>query len=387
MARTPKPWFWKSRKAWYVTIDGTRHFLAREKDAAQARFHQLMAEPQKRVVRSDSLAVIVDLFLEWCEKHRAADTYEWYRYRLERFVQRHPTMRTHELRPFHVQQWLDRMELSSGSKRNYCRSIKRAMRWAKRQGYIDQNPIADLEEPRCGKRETVISEEEFEQILKLVPSQQFRDLLTVTWQTGCRPQESLRVEARHVELASNRWVFPEREGKGSIGRVVYLTETAANITRRCMTQFPAGKLFRNSEGKPWTTAAVNCAFIRLQQKMGMAAMKEQDVGPTDEEIRQFRKTLSPTRTAKGKTVKKSEHDLYIEARRKLRLRRSEQLAPKYSLYTLRHSWATHALERGVDALTVAVLMGHRDPSTLAKVYQHLAHNPGYLLEQARKAAG
>ncbi len=34
---------------------------------------------------------------------------------------------------------------------------------------------------------------------------------------------------------------------------------------------------------------------------------------------------------------------------------------------LRHSWATHALERGVDALTVVILMGHRDPSTLAKV--------------------
>ena len=41
----------------------------------------------------------------------------------------------------------------------------------------------------------------------------------------------------------------------------------------------------------------------------------------------------------------------------------------------------------MDALTVAVLMGHADPSTLAKVYQHLAHNPQHLLEQARKAVG
>ena len=90
---------------------------------------------------------------------------------------------------------------------------------------------------------------------------------------------------------------------------------------------------------------------------------------------------------KGETVTKSERDLYIEARRKLRLRQAETVAPKYSLYVLRHSWATHALERGVDALTVAVLMGHRDPSTLAKVYQHLGQNPEYLLQQARKAAG
>lgn len=61
------------------------------------------------------------------------------------------------------------------------------------------------------------------------------------------------------------------------------------------------------------------------------------------------------------------------------------LGPRYSLYALRHSWATNALERGIDALTVAVLMGHSDPSTLARVYQHLSHNPKHLLEQARRA--
>lgn len=388
MARRPKPWFWKARQGWYVTIDGTRHFLADEEEAAFKRFYQLMAEPQRRVVRSDSLAVIVDLFLEWCHKHRAPDTYEWYRYRLERFVQRYPSLRTHELRPFHVQQWLDSMmELSRGSRRNHCRAIKRAMRWAKRQGYIDRNSIEDLEQPVAGKRETVISQCEFERILSLVPCEEFRDLLIVTWETGCRPQESLRVEVRHVELENSRWVFPDSEGKGKIGRVVYLTDAAAQITGRWMGRFPGGALFRNSQGKRWTTTAVNCAFIRLQQKMGQAAMKEQGIEPTDEEIREFSKSLSTTRTVKGEPVEKSKRDLFLEARRKLRLRRAEQLAPKYSLYVLRHSWATHALERGVDALTVAVLMGHRDPSTLAKVYQHLAHNPEYLLEQARKAAG
>ncbi len=67
-------------------------------------------------------------------------------------------------------------------------------------------------------------------------------------------------------------------------------------------------------------------------------------------------------------------------------KRASQLAPKYSLYVLRHSWATNALKKGVDALTVAILMGHEDPSTLAKVYQHLSLNPEHLLEQARRAA-
>ena len=80
MARSPKPWFWKARNGWFVTIDGVRHFLAREKAEAFTRFHQLMAEPRMRLVRSDSVAAIIDAFMEFCHKERAPDTYEWYRY-------------------------------------------------------------------------------------------------------------------------------------------------------------------------------------------------------------------------------------------------------------------------------------------------------------------
>src|SRR5262249_9548380 len=127
-----------------------------------------------------------------------------------------------------------------------------------------------------------------------------------------------------------RWVFPPDESKGERWpRVVYLTPKALEVTRRLMLRHPAGPLFRNTEGLPWTTDAVNCAFQRVAKKVGK----------------------------------------------------------KYCLYVLRHSWATRALARGVDALTVAILMGHRDPSTLARVYQHLTQNPDYLREAAKRAAG
>ena len=87
-----------------------------------------------------------------------------------------------------------------------------------------------------------------------------------------------------------------------------------------------------------------------------------------------------------KIVAKTAAELRHEAKRKLTYKMAQESAPKYSLYALRHSWATNALQRGVDALTVAILMGHKDPSQLAKVYQHLSHNPKHLLEQAKKAA-
>ena len=107
MARTPKPWFWKARRAWFVTIDGSRICLGREKQEAVTRFHQLMAQPQQRQVSSQSVAALADAFLEWVQKHRSPETYEWYRYRLERFVRCYPDLRAGDLRPFHVETWAD----------------------------------------------------------------------------------------------------------------------------------------------------------------------------------------------------------------------------------------------------------------------------------------
>ena len=80
-------------------------------------------------------------------------------------------------------------DVSSGTRRNYCRSIKRCLRWAKQQGYIDSNPIADMEMPKGGKREKVVSDAEWSTILNCVSDRAFRDLLFVTGETGCRPQE------------------------------------------------------------------------------------------------------------------------------------------------------------------------------------------------------
>ncbi|MGD9855052.1 MAG: tyrosine-type recombinase/integrase [Planctomycetaceae bacterium] len=143
-------------------------------------------------------------------------------------------------------------ELASGSKRNYCRAVKRVLRWAVQQGYIDFNPIAHLEQPKPGNREVVLSQAEFDRLVALAPSCEFRDLLIVTWETGCRPQESLRVEARHVDLKSMRWVFPEKEGKGEMGRVVYLTDKAAEIMRRLAMRSAACGMVKSQDGGWWS---------------------------------------------------------------------------------------------------------------------------------------
>jgi integrase len=328
--RFPKPWFRPKRGIWYVTLDGQQISLGSDREEAFRRYHKLMDEGRPKSVASDKLLAVIDTFLDWCQKNRAADTYRWYLDRLQRFAEAiPPDLRCSHLRPYHVQEWVDAMSgIANGTKRNYIRSVQRAMRWAEQQGRIERSPIAHMEKPVGGKREVVITQAEFDALLSATRMREFRDLLIVSWETGCRPQESLRVEARHVDVQLARWVFPASEAKSkNQPRIVYLTESALEITQRLMLAHPAGPLFRNSHGCSWSADAVNCRFDTLAKKLGK----------------------------------------------------------KYCLYHLRHTWMNRMLTSGVDALTVAVLAGHSDPSTLAKTYQHLSQNPEYLQRQARSA--
>ncbi len=389
MARRSKPWFREARRAWFVTLGGVQHNLGPDKKAAFQRFYDLMQQPSEQKVDSRLLVAIIDAFLDWVEKNRSPDTFEWYRYRLQRLAERHPTMELSDLKPFHIEQWVDSYPaLKVTSRRNYFRSIKRCLDWAVRQGYLDKSPLLKLEVPAGENREIALTDTDFETLLGHCVDDNLRDLVIVTWESGCRPQESLRVEARHVDLANQRWVFRKKESKGKRApRIVYLTDKALEITKRLMAKRPHGPLFRNSKGAPWTTEAVNCAFDRIQFRMGKEHLRAEKYVLNEDEIAAKIATLCKTRKSHGVSQQKSASELREEARAKLLNKKAAERAPRYSLYALRHSWATKALKSGLDGLTVAILMGHSDPSTLARVYQHLSHDPQHLLMQARRANG
>ncbi len=390
MSRFPKPFFRPARCLWYVQLAGKQINLGPDRDAAFERYHELMTDFRRRghiapTSPSPPLFVVevIDKFLDWVHIHRSPDTFEWYRYRLQRFAEKHRTLTISDLRPYHVQEWVDGYRLSQTSRRNYLRTMKRCMQWALRQGYIEKHPLQDLEVPAGERRETTVSDDEFAAILEATREDSFRDLLIVTWETGCRPQESLRVESRHVDAVHQRWVFPKSESKTKKGvRVVYMTPTAWQIVERLVNENPIGPLFRNSYGDPWSTEAVNNAFGRIRERIGKKRLTKDNGEIPDKELRVFIKKLSKVKRERGKVRAKTDSELLCEARRKLRLKRLKRLVPCYSLYALRHAWATRALQRGVDPLTTAILMGHSDPSMLAKVYQHLSLNPQHLQSQA-----
>ncbi len=394
MAHFPKPFFKQARQLWYVEIDRKQHCLGPDKEAAFHLYHQLMQAKQKTPlglasagVKTPLVAVLADAFLGWMKANRAEGTYGWYQRLLQRFCAKYPSLNVADLRPFHVQEWVDsHPHLSKSTRRNFIRSVKACVRWSLNQGYIDKHPLLGLSIPANEYREVTIPLSDYQRLLAAINDAAFRDLVVLTWETGCRPQESVRIEARHVDVARQRIVFPKAEAKGKRKpRIIYLTEVALEIVARCCEKHPMGPILRRKNGEPWSRDKASWMFGQLQRRMGKAESERQGIPVSDELVEQITAKLSTHRQSDGQLVAKTPQYLRHEARCIARLQHAAKFAPRYTLYDLRHAWATRALESGLDGLTVAILMGHSDPSTLARVYQHLSHNPEHMLAQARRA--
>jgi len=321
MARPRKPWFRKSRESWFVEIDGKQHNLGPDKEEAHRKFHELMAE-RPAASASGSVAELLDAFILYSEETKAPSTVGWYTDYFQDFLDflPHPgrSLPT-EIKPKTVRDWVD----SRGTaKRARITAIKAAFRWAHSKGWMEHNPLASMRRPEVGKREQVIDMHEFVNILRLSQDKCFRDLLTFSWDTGSRPQESKGLQADQVEFEKHRCVLHYLDSKGKrFSRVIYMTPRAERIVRRNLSvdnQF----VFLNTRGEPWTANAVRTRFRRLEDKLGK----------------------------------------------------------RYTQYAFRHTFATRKLKAGVSPIDVAELLGHSDVSTLAKIYQHVAQDPSHLLK-------
>jgi integrase/recombinase XerC len=341
VARIARPWFWEERNGWYVNKDGQRRFLGEHPaDAPPPRktkknwnaprailqaFHTLMAAPQQSPrVEPKSLVEltvveVLDRFLEWCKKHRAPRTYDGHKDRIQLFLKESNgigKLPASELRPFHVVEWVDKHATWGNTrKRMGIMSIQRPYNWAEELGYIEVNPVKKIKKPPCGRREQAVTPEQWATIRDHYrPHDPFRDFLEYCWETGCRPFEARMMEVRHVRLERSCVLFPPDEAKGKKRwRIIRLTPVAVEILRRRINSRTQGVVFLNANGNPWTAFAMNCRFCRLKKHTGV----------------------------------------------------------KHFAYALRHGFATRKLIEGHDHLTVAELLGHKDGSTLAKVYAHL----------------
>ena len=176
-------------------------------------------------------------------------------------------------------------------------------------------PIRFIPFPRQRRRQPVVlSPEEVARLLAAAAGLKPRAVLTTAYAAGLRTGEVSRL--RLVDIDSSRGVIRVEQGKGRKDRLVMLSPRLVEALRVYWRAYrPAEWLFPGPTGQPITPRTV----LRYCKRAATAAGLDKHV----------------------------------------------------TLYTLRHSFATHLHEAGADVRTIQVLLGHRSLSTTAR-YTHIS---------------
>ena len=175
--------------------------------------------------------------------------------------------------------------------------------------------IFNLVRPQKRKKlPVVLSAEETKHLLSLVRMPKSRMALTMIYACGLRLNEGLHLRVQDID--SQRMLIWIRNGKGGKDRYVPLPERLLAMLR---------------------------AYWKLHK-------------PTSYFFFQKDKSIAISDTSLQKTFKAA--------------LRESGISKVASIHTLRHSYATHLLERGVDLRVIQELLGHKSPQTTA-IYTHL----------------
>lgn len=338
MARKPSVWF-REQTGWYMTtIRGEQVKLSRDKEEAERAFHALMAKEDPEPKKGGAFPTfrkVADLFLADSKANKKPTTYRMHLYYLQSFCDHVGRRRVNDLKVHHVTWWIakPKPKVKKWNQSSACSgrsTVLACLNWAVQEGHIDSHPLGKLKRGSHKKRERVLSPEERELIRKNVKPD-FRDFLLALELTGARPFSELALltadmidwRARTIKLTEHK-----NDGKGKT-RTIYMTPRLEELLKRLVEERPTGLLFCNSKGNLWTS---HDATRRLN---------------------------------------------YIVDKLKL---------PPATIYALRHTFITEALERGLTANIVAELVGN-SPLTIARNYDHLCQKKQTMLDAAARAAG
>ena len=187
-------------------------------------------------------------------------------------------------------------------------------------------PTLDMIRVRRPKKlPVVLSLDEVRRILRLIERPRYRACLSTIYACGLRLSEGVSLQVGDID--SDRMMVHVRHGKGAKDRYVPLPEPTLDMLRGY-----------------WCTHRHRTWIFPLPEKSGVlpsTACKPMPIGGVQ---RAFKKALYQSGIRKKATV-----------------------------HTLRHSYATHLLEAGVNLRIIQAYLGHSSPKTTA-IYTHLTRN-------------
>jgi len=183
------------------------------------------------------------------------------------------------------------------------------------------------------KLPVILSKEEVRQILGCLRWQRYKVCLQTIYSCGLRLQEGTNLQVADIDSA--RMMIHVRHGKGAKDRYVPLPERTLALLRQYWKQHHNPVLLFPAEGRD------HIDLVRSTEPMSKSSVQEA-----------FHAALKQSRISK-----------------------------RASVHTLRHSWATHLLEAGVNLRLIQEWLGHSSPATTS-VYTHLTAKAEQLGAQA-----
>ena len=204
----------------------------------------------------------------------------------------------------------------------YFRTLKAAFSKAVTWGYIEDNPFKKIKFPQIPKNYPIfITEEEFSILISHTPKNYLKDLFTTAFNTGMRLGELVNMRWSWIDLNEKIITIKNGEGfhsKGKKERIIPISSTVFQIIERrqgkVKSEDPNGYLFCKSSGWRYNEDYISKQFKRVV--------------------------------------------------------RSAKLNDKIHFHTLRHSFASRLVQKGVSLYVVKELLGHEDLST-TQIYSHL----------------
>ena len=276
MARPPRAWRRSSvNRSWYTQLGGKKVYLGPPewpRSRAQQLIRRLVAqEEQRKHYRPQdgdyTARDILNLYLAALEKE-GQGLGVWVRY-LAPATRAFGRVNVPNLRPRHVSEWLDGEGWGPRVREQAVAAVRAAFAWAKVQGHLRNDPLSHLATPQRVP-EPALSDRDLRTVYEEARDEEFRDLLAAMALTGCRPWEVYMLRADDVDLRRRVWWvrLTPRTTKANARRAVKLNALAVALTARVLAKNPAGVLFRNTHGEPWTRHAVALRMARIAAKLG-----------------------------------------------------------------------------------------------------------------------
>lgn len=256
-------------------------------------------------------------YLDQLERRRySKNTIETYVSLFEKFLDHFKNIAPEKLTDEHIAEFqtylVKEKKVSTSSQNQYINAIKFYFEkvLGRDKGYYHiERPIKEFKLPK------VLTEKEVTAILNAVHNLKHKAMLLMVYSAGLRAGELINLRIGDIDGEQMR-VFV-RGGKGKKDRVTILSQKALDVLRQYFKKYrPQEFLFEGQNGGRYSDSSLRKVFTSVLK------------------------------------------DARIEK--------------KVTLHSLRHSFATHLLEKGVDLRYIQVLLGHNSSQT-TEIYTHITH--------------